>query len=168
MLKPQLVAVDTNLLLKFADGHEPTLDACHLIERRIRPVQFVVAPTVLEEVGRQELEAEDERVRAAARRALLGMRRQFKFHPAGFNAVQEAIAENAARHLRDSGLLPYDERHDAFIVAESAVLQAVMLVSHDSHLLNIDHARLTILFGRLDLPAPIIASPENLLKKFYR
>lgn len=167
MQKLQLVAVDTNVLMRLAEGHEPTLDACHLIERRLRPVQFIVPPTVLEEVGRQACVAADPEVRRTAQAALANLRGRFQFHPADFTALQEALAANAAKQLRDSGLLPYEERHDAIIVAESSVLHAIMLVSRDSHLLEIDQGKLTMLFHRLDLPAPLIASPENLLKKFY-
>lgn len=167
MQKPQLVAVDTNVLMRLAEGHESTLDAYHLIVRRLQPVQFIVPPTVLEEVGRQAWEAADPEVRRTAQAVLGNLRRRLQFHPIHFNAIQEALATNAAQQLRDSGLLPYEERHDAIIVAESAVLHSIMLVSRDSHLLEIDPGRLAMLFHRLDLPAPLIASPENLLKKFY-
>jgi len=70
--------------------------------------------------------------------------------------------------LRDIGLLPYEERNDALVIAESAVLNCVLLVSRDSHLFDIDRERLAFLFRQLDLPVPLIASPDDLLKKFYR
>ena len=167
MHKPQLVAVDTNILMRLADGHEATTDAWLLIKRRIRPVQFLLPPTVLGEVVNQMTEDPDPAVRHSARKALRESRTRWQFKPADFNAVQEAIAANAVRCLRDSGLLPYEERNDAGVIAEAAVLDCVLLVSRDSHLLAVDHERLALLFRRLDLPAPIIASPENVPKKFY-
>ena len=109
MQKPQLVAVDTNIVMRLADGDEATIDSWHLIRDRLHPVQFIVPPTVLE--------------------------------------------------------LPYN---DAFVVSEAAVLDCILLVSRDSHLLDIDHEKLVLLFRRLDLTAPLIASPEKLLKKFSR
>jgi rRNA-processing protein FCF1 len=51
MLKPRLVAVDTNVLMRLADGHEATVDSWQLLKRRIRPVQFVALPTVMEELA---------------------------------------------------------------------------------------------------------------------
>ncbi|MSU58014.1 MAG: hypothetical protein EXS35_07520 [Pedosphaera sp.] len=154
-------------MMRLADGHEATTDAWLLIKRRIRPVQFLVTPTVLGEVVSKMTEDPDPAVRRTARKALRESRTRWHFKPADFNAVQEAIAANAVRCLRDSGLLPYEERNDACVIAEAGVLDCVLLVSRDSHLLAVDHERLALLFRRLDLAAPIIASPENLLKKFY-
>ena len=49
MHKPHLVAVDTNVLMRLADGQEAALDAWQLIKRRLRPAQFITPPTVLGE-----------------------------------------------------------------------------------------------------------------------
>lgn len=167
MQKPQLVAVDTNVLMRLADRHEATLDAWQLIQHRLRPVQFLASPTVLDELASKMLDYSDPAVREAARRALQDLRRIWHFQPVDFNAVDDALVDNATRRLRDSGLLPYEERNDAAIVAEAAVLNCVLLVSRDSHLLDMDHDRLALLLRQLDLPVPVIASPETLLKKFY-
>lgn len=164
--KPQLVAVDTNILLRLADNHEATIDAWQLIRRRLRPVQFLIPPTVLEEVARK-LSDEDELIRSIARRALKQLRSEWHFQPVDFNAVQEGISAAATLRLRGSGLLPYEERNDAAIVSEAAVLNCLLLVSRDSHLLEIEHEKLTLLLRQLDLAAPLIASPEDLIKKFY-
>lgn len=167
MQKVQLVAVDTNILMRLADGDDATIDAWSLIKRRIRPVQFLLPPTVLGEAISKMTDDPDPMVRRLARQALLEARPKWQFKPADFNAVQEAIAAGATDTLRGSGLLPHEERNDAAIISEAAVLDCLLLVSRDSHLLSIEHERLALLFRRLDLPAPIIASPENLLKKFY-
>jgi rRNA-processing protein FCF1 len=167
MPKPQLVAVDTNVLMRLADGHGATIDAWQLIKRRIRPVQFIALPTVLDELASKLSDDSELAVRAAVEKALRELRPRWHFQPADFNAVQEAVATNALQRLRDSGLIPYEERNDASIVAEAAVLNCVLLVSRDSHLIGIDHDKLAFLFRQLDLATPIIATPENLLKKFY-
>jgi rRNA-processing protein FCF1 len=62
MQKPQLVAVDTNVVMRLADGHEATLDAWQLIRRRLQPVQFVVTPTVLDELGNKALDSPRETI----------------------------------------------------------------------------------------------------------
>jgi rRNA-processing protein FCF1 len=167
MQKPQLVAVDTNVLMRLADGHKATTDAWQLIRRRLRPVQFMITPTVLDELGYNAVADPDPLVRSAATSALRSLRPRWQFQPADFNAVQEAIAANAVRLLRDSGLMPYEERNDAAIISEASILNCVLLVSRDSHLLDIDHEKLTLLFRQLDLSAPVISSPEKLLNKFY-
>jgi predicted nucleic acid-binding protein len=166
MPKPQLVAVDTNVLMRLADGHEATIDAWHLLKRRLRPVQFVALPTVMGELASKLSDDSEPPVRAAVEKALRELRPRWHFQPADFNAVQEAIADNAMRCLRNSGLIPYEERNDAGIIAEAAVLNCVLLVSRDSHLTGIDHDKLAFIFHQMDLAAPVIATPENLLKKF--
>jgi rRNA-processing protein FCF1 len=165
MQKPQLVAVDTNILMRLADAHEATIDAWQLISRRLKPLQFVVTPTVLDELAYQVLNDPD--TSSVAESALRCMRSQWQFQPVDFTAVQEAIAGNATSLIRDSGLLPYAERNDAAIIAEASVLNCILLVSRDSHLLDIVHEKLALLLRRLDLSAPVISSPEKLLNKFY-
>jgi predicted nucleic acid-binding protein len=167
MQKPQLVAVDTNVLMRLVEGHEATVDAWQLINRRLRPVQFLAPPTVIGELASKTLDDSDPAIRLAARRALAQLRSRWRFQPVDFNAVQDAIASNAIQCLRESGLIPYEERNDAAIVIESAILSCILLVSRDSHLLDIDHEKLTLLLRQFDLVAPIISSPEKLLKRFY-
>jgi predicted nucleic acid-binding protein len=166
MQKPQLVAVDTNILMRLADRHETTLDAWQLIQRRLRPVQILALPTVLDELASHSLCAQDPWVRAAANRALQELRGRWLCHPADVDAVTEAVAANARDKLCASGLLPAAERNDAAIIAEAAALNCILLVSRDSHLLDIDREKLTLLLRSLDLPTPLISSPESLIKKF--
>ena len=78
------------------------------------------------------------------------------------------MAAEAARRIFSAGLMPAEERNDAFVVGESAVLNAILLVSNDSHLLDVDHRRLGLLFRELDLPVPLIVSPREIVQKFYR
>ena len=167
MQKPQLVAVDTNVLMRLTEGHEVTIDSWELIKRRIRSVQFIALPTVLDELASHLSEDSHPAVRGTVERVLQEFRSRWRFQPVDFNAVQDAIAANASRRLRESGLVPHEERNDANIVAEAAVTNCVLLVSRDSHLTSIDLDRLALLFRQLDLPTPFIATPETLLRKFY-
>jgi hypothetical protein len=120
----------------------------------LRPMQFLLPPTVLDELGNKAIEDPDPSVRQAAELAMLQFRPRWHMQPVDFNAVQEAIAKNAMRLLRDSGLMPYEERNDAALISEAAILECVLLVSRDSHLLDIGHEKLALLFGKLDL-APL-------------
>ncbi len=168
MQKPQLVAVDTNVLMRLANGHEATIDSWQLIKRRLRPVQFIATPTVLDELSFIALDDSDALIRDAAASALRWMRPRWQCQPVDFNAVQEAVAANASCRIRESGLIPYEERNDAAVIAEASILNCVLLVSRDSHLLDVDPEKLGLLLRQLDLSAPLIVSPERLLKKFYR
>ena len=95
-------------------------------------------------------------------------RTRWQLQPTDFNAVEEVVTANAVKKLRDSGIMPYEERNDAFIIAEAAVQNCILLVSRDSHLLAVDPEKLAWLLRELDLPTPLIASPEKLIKKFYQ
>jgi len=168
MHKPQLVAVDTNVLLRLADGHEATIDAWQLIKRRLNPVQFILLPTVLGELASKLTDDADPRVSQTAVKALKDLRLRWDFQPTDVNAVEEAVAANAVQRLRDRGIVPYEERNGACSIAEAAVQNSILLVSRDSHLLAVDSERLAWLLRELDLPTPVITSPEKLVKKFYR
>jgi predicted nucleic acid-binding protein len=166
--KPRLVAVDTNILLRLAEGEESTIDGIQAVRDRLRPVEFVVSSTAYQELIHLALHHNGLREGAVALGALSKLRESWKFTPAPFNALQRSIADNAARCMLRNRLLPDEEKNDARIVAESAVLNCVLLVSNDSHLLAVDHRRLGLLFRELDLPVPLIVSPREIVKKFYR
>jgi len=168
MEKPQLVAADTNVILRLASGDDATVDAWQLLRRRVQGVQFLALPTVLGEIGAKVTGDADPLVHAAALKALRELRPRWEFQPVIFNAVQQAIADNARDRLREAGLVPWQERNDAAILSESATMECILLVSGDSHLLSIDHERLAFLFRQLDLATPLIASPERLLRDFFR
>ena len=168
MQNPPLVAVDTNFPILLAEGNDDALDALALVQARMRPAQILVSRTVLLELAYKSRNDPDAEVRRIAQAALTGLRSRWNFSPAGLNSVQEAIVEEAARRIRSAGLMPDEERNDAAVIAESAVLNAVLLVSNDSHLLQVDHRRLGLLFRELDLPVPLIVSPREIIRKFYR
>ena len=143
MPQPQLVAVDTNVLLRLGGEDETAIDAWQTIRARIRAVQFIIPPTVIAETVAKARHDSDLQVRNSARRVLGDVRHRWQMHPFAPNAVQEAIIRNAARELQLSGLIPYEEVNDACIVAEAATLDCILLVSNDSHLREIDHEKLT-------------------------
>ena len=47
MQKPQLVAADTNILFRLADGHGATIDAWHLITRLDLSAPVIASPEQL-------------------------------------------------------------------------------------------------------------------------
>jgi predicted nucleic acid-binding protein len=168
MQKLTLVAVDTNFPLLLARGNDDALDALKIVRERVRPAEILVPPTVLDELLYQSESDPDRKQRELARTALIHLRSRWHFHPADLNSTEEAISAEAARRTLFAGLLPQAERNDATIIAESAVLNSILLVSNDSHLLQVDHRRLGLLFRELDLPVPLIVSPREMVRKFYR
>ena len=53
-------------------------------------------------------------------------------------------------------------------VAESALLEARLLISSDQHLRGIDFERLSIELQAFDLTAPVIPTPAEVVRKFFR
>jgi predicted nucleic acid-binding protein len=166
MQRPQLVAIDTNIVLALGEADEDTADLLQLILQRVAPSQILLCPTVLQEASYLSVNGDTVRRRRMARE---GLRRSagFRFHPSTLNAVQRALVDNAARCLLNRGLLPAAELNDARILSEAAVLNCVLLVSKDSHLLRLDHLQVNLLLRELDLSAPVIATPRELLRKSY-
>jgi predicted nucleic acid-binding protein len=145
MQKPQLVAVDANVLILLADGHDLTLDAWQTILNRLRPVQLLVPPTVFEELSYHANQGEDPDLKRLSNLALRGMRARWQCQPAFLTAIQEDIAANAAKHLLEAELIPYEEKNDALLLAESAVLGCLLLLTHDAHLRGVDFEELHLL-----------------------
>ena len=167
MQKSPLVAVDSNFPLLLAKGNDDALDALKILRERVHPAEILVPPTVLGELVFQSEAAPEKDLRELAATALLNLRARWHFHPADLNSSQERMVEEAARQILLRDLLPPEERNDATIIAESAVLNSILLVSNDSHLLAVDHRRLGLLFRELDLPVPLIVSPREIVRKFY-
>lgn len=78
------------------------------------------------------------------------------------------LVEQAANEIRLRELLPTSEVHDSLILAESCFLGCGLLVTSDHHLLEIDHEMLTLVLVPFDLAAPVIASPREIVGKFFR
>lgn len=168
MQKPPLVAVDTNFPLQLAKEDEDALDALELIRARIKPARILVPPTALAELLFQAENEPDFQQRERANLALANLRGEWRFQPGLLRATDESRVLAAARRLLLKGALPRQEWNDAKIVAEAAALDSTLLVSSDSHLLQMDHRWLVVVFREFGLPVPLIASPRDLLQKFYR
>jgi hypothetical protein len=139
-----------------------------VVRRLLNLTQFVVPPTAYLELKIVAATADEAPARDAAMTALAQFRSEWRFQPAILTELQKTLVTHATDKLLHSGLLPTSERNDARIVAESAVLNCVLLVSNDSHLLEVDHRRVSLLFRELDLPVPIIASARDLIRLYKR
>ena len=65
-------------------------------------------------------------------------------------------------------MLPDEETHDALILAESALLECSILLTSDAHLRAVDHAGLALLLQTSHVTSPVIATPREIVRKFFR
>ncbi len=164
---PKLVAVDTNVALDFAKRIEDVFDAIATIRTRIAGVELLLPPTVMGELANASAASPDREIRLAATKMLRQHRalgfRVVSFIPLGFEQV-----ERIAERLRHQNLLPEEEVHDSVIIVEAAALGCTLLTSSDAELAGVDHEKLTVELARFDLTAPVIATPREIVKKFFR
>jgi len=164
---PKLVAVDTNVALDFAKGVEDVCDAIATIQARIAGVELLLPPTVMGELANAAATSADRQVRMAATKILRQHRvlgfRLVSFIPLGFEQV-----DRIAERLRQQGLLPEEEVHDSAIIVEAAALGCPLLTSSDAELAGVDHKKLAVELDRFDLIAPLIVTPREIVKKFFR
>jgi hypothetical protein len=163
-----LVAVETNVLFELAEPVDAVIGAIDTIRQRIVGVRFVAPPTALNEVAVMALHAGTARKREVAQSALTMLRHEWSIEPAPLVPVAHGIVERIADSLRNAGLIPAEERHDAFVLAEAALLGCRILLTSDAHLRGVDLERLTLLLQGFDVSAPVIATPREIVRKFCR
>ena len=96
----------------------------------------------------------------------------FLRQPQGFRPILEMpfpdeVVEELAAQFRTRGLVPAHEVHDALILAETAWLGCGLLLTSDEHLRGVDHELLTLVLNPYDLLPPVIASPREIVRKFF-
>jgi len=168
MQPPRLVAVDSNILFALAEEDEDTLDAWELIRTRLRPAMMFVPPTVLDEIAHKACSPQHDELHRLAVKILAELRPRWMLQPVELRSDQETVVHASAQRIRDAGLLPYAERNDAYIVAETAVLESTLLVSNDSHLGDMDRRKLKQVLRDFDLRPPVIATPRQIVRTLGR
>src|ERR1043166_6144721 len=136
--RPQLVAVDANVLFDLAAGAEDVVDSMSLIRGRLKEAGLLMPPTVQHELANWAVQTA----------------RSWRIIPANLTGVSLGIAERIALRLREVGLVPEEELHDSFILAESALLECSMLLTSDEHLRGIDFERLAYELQAVDVAVP--------------
>ncbi|HEY5041279.1 MAG TPA: type II toxin-antitoxin system VapC family toxin [Verrucomicrobiae bacterium] len=163
--RPQLIAVDANVLFDLADGLDDVVDAVAVIRGRLHDARFLMPPTVQQELVNWALRG-DAAKRQPARKAIQSSQ-SWQMVPASLIAVSHGIAERIAERVRGRGLLPDEEVNDSLVLAESALLGCAMLLTSDAHLRGIDFERLTLELQAFDVVAPVIATPREIVRKFF-
>lgn len=161
--KPPLVAVDTNVLIDLAQDEAAAWECLDTLKARLPRPRLIVTPTAMQELVHLASEGDTQAERddcAKALRSLLA----WGFDPLNLLPVGHGIVERIGDELRRLGLIPEEERHDSFIVAEAALCGADILVSADAHLHGIDHQRLHVLLASFDVKPIIITWPRRVVR----
>jgi predicted nucleic acid-binding protein len=164
--RPQLVAVDANVLFDLADGLEDVVDAVSVVRERLRDARFLIPPTVQQELANWAFQGDGQKREAARKAIQLGQ--SWRIIPANLIAVRHGIAERIAERIREQGLIPGEEVNDSLVLAESALLGCSMLLTSDEHLRGIDFEHLTLELQAFDVTAPVIATPREIVRKFFQ
>ena len=167
-LRPTRVAFDTNVLMDLAQDDESVLDCLAALRDRLPAVSIVVSPTVIEELVCFADESAMSAERKAASAALANLVAKWRFVPFNCVPVGHGIVEETARKLRARQILPEEERRDSFIVVEAGLIGASILISSDAHIYGIDPYRLKVELDAADISTPLISSPWEIVKKFFR
>ncbi len=163
--RPQLIAVDANVLFDLADGLDEIVDAVSVILERVHEARLLMPPTVQQELAAWALHGDAEK-RKSARKALQ-FSQSWHMVPASLIAVSHGIAERIAERIRERGLIPEEEVNDSLVLAESALLGCSLLLTSDAHLRGIDFERLTLELQTFYVVAPVIATPREVVRKFF-
>lgn len=164
--RPRLVAVDANVLFDLADGLDDVVDAVSVIRERIRDARFLIPPTVQHELANWALCGDDPKRESARKAIRLGQ--SWRIVPVNLIAVGHGVAERIAERVREQGLIPEEEVNDSLVLAETALLDCSMLLTSDEHLRGIDFERLTLELRTFDVTAPVIATPREIVRKFFQ
>ena len=162
-----LIAVDTNVLLDLAEEVEDVTDAMLVIRRRVRAAQFLMPPTVREELADEVFRPDDMEQGERAQRAF-HLARTWRIQPIDLVETHHDLARRIDRRVRAVGLLAQAEVNDGLILAEAALLNCSLLLTSDEHLRSIDFERLTLELQSFHVMVPVMATPREIVRKFFQ
>lgn len=163
-----LVAVDTNVVMELAADVDDVWDSIDTIRKRVPQCEIVVTPSVFQEMVHLCENGETKQQREFACTALEKLHFEWRFRLIDFVPVGHGIVERIADRIRNQDLLPNEEVNDSLILAEAALLGCGLLLTSDPHLRGIDHERLNLLLTACDVGVPVISTPRQIVRKFFR
>ena len=161
-----LIAVDANVVMDLGGESESVMDALATIRRRLPSSHIIIPPTAKLELIHIAREGDTTDDREAAAKGIIAARR-LGIVPVNLMPVGHGIVELVAEKLRIANLIPDSEVNDSELLAESAFIGARLLLSSDEHLRGINFEQLTIELQNFDLTAPVIATPREVVRKFF-
>jgi rRNA-processing protein FCF1 len=166
--KPLRLAGDTNLLLDLAESDEDVLDAMAVIDQRMPDAEWLVSPSVLDELAYLTDSGDTTELRQSAQAAFQQLESGERFRAILDLPFPSDFINRVAGEIRQRALIPTEEMHDSRILAEAASLQCALLLTNDAHLRGVDHELLTLVLHPFDLTPPVIATPREIVRKFFR
>jgi predicted nucleic acid-binding protein len=161
-----LVAVDTNVLLDLAVPKDKAHDAVAIFRRRVPGVEFVVVPTVIDELAYISENADTAEDRFLALTALQNLVRVWRFRPLDFIPVGHGIIQSVADKLRGKDLIPFKEVNDSYILAEAALANCAILMTSDEHIRGADPTLLSLTLKACDVSPILVRTPSDIVKQF--
>ena len=161
-----LAAVDTNFLLDLAAPKDRAHDAVEIFRQRVPEVEFVVPPTVIDELDYIAQHGDTVNERALAVTALQNLVRVWRFRPLDFIPVGHGIIETVAHKLRRPTLIPENEVNDSFILAEAALANCTILITSDEHIRAADPMLMSLTLKSCDVQAIIVRTPREIVRQF--
>jgi predicted nucleic acid-binding protein len=161
-----LIAVDTNFLLDLATPKDKSDDAIEIIRERVAGVEFVVVPTVLDELAHIAERGDTADERKLATTALRNLVRVWKFRPLDFIPVGHGIVVEIAQKLRGDHLIPEHEVNDSYIVAEAALADCAILVTSDEHIRGMDATVLSLTLRSCDVNVLVVRTAAEIVRQF--
>jgi predicted nucleic acid-binding protein len=159
------LALDTNVLFDLAAGADfarDFLDACHG-----GGYALYAPPTVIAELSYKHDHGSPTE-HSLAREALTRFR-EWRILPYILPDLSRVIAERFSEHIRHHlRLLPAAEDNDAHVLAETSLHRIPVLITSDTHLLDIDPDALLLALQDRDLWEVHVMSPRRFAKVFYR
>jgi predicted nucleic acid-binding protein len=166
--KPLRLAADTNLLLDLATGDEDVLDAMAVIDQKLPEADWLVSPSVLDELAFLADSGDTLPLRQSAQVAFQQLQSGLRFRAMLDLPFPPDFLKRLANEIRHRGLIPVAEAHDSMVLAEAALLQCALLLTSDAHLREVDHELLTLVLNPFDVAPPVIATPREIVRRFFR
>lgn len=161
--KQSRLALDTNVLLDLAGGEDFAVEFLKVVQAN--GFKLEIGPTVVEELTYLALQGEAASQKLALK-ALTAMR-GWGISPFHLTALERGLVDEFSKRLCVRGLLPPDEKHDAAVLGEVSLAGIKVLVSSDSHLLDIEPASLAAQFAGVHFPENVqVFKPGTFLKAF--
>lgn len=165
-MRSTLVAVDTDVLLDLAVPKDKAHDAVAIFRKRVPGVEFVVVPTVIDELDYTSEHADTKADRALAMTAMQSLVRVWRFRPLDFIPVGHGIVETVAEKLRGKDLIPAKEVNDSYILAEAALANCTILVTADEHIRGADPTLLSLTLKACDVSTILVRTPADIVRQF--
>src|SRR6266496_5263420 len=105
--RPQLVAVDANVLFDLAAELDDVVEAVAVIRERLRDARLLIPPTAQHELASWAVRGDGKKQRAA--RKAIRLAKSWRIVPVNLIAVGHGIVERIAGRLREQGLIPEEE-----------------------------------------------------------